>query len=291
MSRSSIPRLAMPLLLSGCAHHDPRPTTSLLGTSPLVIGHRGAAALAPENTLAGFRLARDLGVAFELDVTMSADGRVVVIHDDELDRTTSGAGFVDETSWADLARLDAGGWYGEGFAGEPLPTLDMVFEEIGGDVPIDVEIKSPRDRTRAAELAGLVVDCIEKYGMEERVFITSFNPLVLAAVRERAPEIPRGQLVGTFEGSELGGLTKMVLKKLWLNKRADADIIVAESAFLTPARMRHYLAHGYRVMAWTVNDEAEMRRLLGLGVSGIITDDPALALAVVRNGPEASRPR
>lgn len=290
MSRTPLWAVAA-LLLSGCAHHDPRPTQALLGTRPLVIGHRGAAAVAPENTLSAFRVAQALGVAFELDVTMSADGRVVVIHDDDLDRTTSGGGFVDEKPWAEMSELDAGAWFGEAFAGEPLPTLDMVFEQIGRDVLIDVEIKSPRDTSRTEELAGLVVDCIEKHGRQDRVFVTSFNPMVLAAVRERAPAIPRGQLVGTFEHSDLGALSKLVLKNLWLNKRADVDIIVAQAAFLTPERTGRYLGLGYRVMAWTVNDADEMRRLLGLGVSGIITDDPEMALRVVHERPEDPQPR
>jgi glycerophosphoryl diester phosphodiesterase len=279
MSRAA---LVLPLVfLTGCTHDDPRPTNRLLGTRPLVIGHRGAAAVAPENTLAAFRVARELGVAFELDVTMSADGRVVVIHDDTLDRTTGAPGFVDETPWARVAGLDAGAWFGDAFAGEPVPTLDMVFEQIGGTVPIDIEIKSPRDRGRAAELAGLVLDCIEKHGMAERVFITSFNPMVLAAVRERAPDIPRGQIIGTFEGSDVSRLTRHALQNMWLNRRADADIVVGQAAFLTPERMQQYQAHGYRVMAWVINEEAEVRRMLDMGVMGIITDDPAMALRVV----------
>lgn len=274
----------------GCSHHDPRTTEPLLGRQPLVIGHRGAAALAPENTLAGFRMARDLGVAFELDVTMSSDGRVVVMHDDTLERTTGRAGFVDETPWAEMAELDAGGWFSPEFRNERIPTLDQVFEEIKGAVPMDIEIKSPRNGGSVSGLAGRVVDCIERHGMTERVFVTSFNPLILSAIRKRAPDIPRGQLVGTFAESELGGLSKLVLQRLSLNKQADVDIIVGEAAFLTGDRIRRYQELGYRVMAWTVNEEPEMRRLLELGVLGIITDDPRMALQVVRTAPGGTSP-
>lgn len=288
MSRAAC---VLALGLFACAHHDPRPTDALLGTAPLVVGHRGAAAVAPENTLAGFRVAQDLGVPYELDVTLSADGRVVVIHDDSLDRTTDGTGLVDETAWADIGGLDAGGWFSDDFAGEPVPTLDRVFEELGGGVIVDVEIKSPRDGDRAGEVAAAVVDCIARHGMQDRVFVTSFNPYVLEGVKRADPDLPRGQLVGTFRGSDLGLVPKIVLRRLWLNKKADADMIVAEAAYVTPRRARRLQRAGYRLMAWTVNEEAEMRRLLDLGVLGIITDDPARALRVVRPIPEDPQPR
>lgn len=274
-------RSLVALALTGCVKHAPRASDAVLGELPTVIGHRGAAADAPENTLSGFRRARDLGVAFELDVTATADGQVVVIHDDTLDRTTSGQGYVDEQRWDDIRGLDAGSWFGDEFAGEPLPTLDMVFEEIGGDVVVDVEIKSPRDGDQAAWLAGLVVDCIERHDMAHRVFVTSFNPYVLAAVKDKAPGIRRGQLYGSFKGADLPWVQKVVLRNLMLNGKAVPDMLAAEAAFLRPRYVRKMKKRGYRVLAWTVNDPAEMRRLLDMGVDGIITDVPETALEVV----------
>jgi glycerophosphoryl diester phosphodiesterase len=275
-------RSLLALAVNGCVPHAPRPVDDLLGPFPVVIGHRGAAADAPENTLAAFRRARDLGVPLELDVTATADGVVVVLHDDHLDRTTTGSGFVDEQRWADIQGVDAGAWFSPDFAGEPLPTLDRAFDEIAGEVVVNIEIKSPRDGSRASWLAGLVVDCVERHGMSQRVFVTSFNPYVLAAVRARAPALPRGQLYGTFRGADLPWIQKVALRNLALNGKAVPDMLVVESAFLRPRYVRRMKRTGYRVLAWTVNDPDEIRRLLDMGVDGIISDRPAEARAVVR---------
>lgn len=234
--------------------------------------------------MAGFSVAARLGVAFELDVTLSEDNEVVVIHDDRLDRTTSGSGFVDETPWADIAGLDAGSWWHDRFAGETVPRLADVLAALGREVVVDVEIKSPRGDRTVDEVAAATVAVIQEAGLTDRVVITSFNPYVLAAVRAADPSIARGQLTGTFEGSGLPWIQRVALRNLWLNKNAVPDMIVAESAFLTD-RGYHYVQRmrrrGYRVVAWTVNEPDEMRRLLDLGVQGLITDRPDVALEVV----------
>lgn len=280
MRRAILPALA----LAGCVPHNPRDVSDVLGPAPVVIGHRGAAADAPENTMAGFRRAADLGVAFELDVTATSDGVVIVLHDDTLDRTTTGSGFAHTQPWRDLRDLDAGSWFDPRFAGEPLPTLDAVFAEIGPGTVIDVEIKSPVDPERVEWLAGRVVDSIVRNGRQDSVFVTSFNPYVLGAVRALAPEIRRGQLLGTFRGADLSVVEKVALKNLLLNKEAQADLLAVEGDFVTAGWLRRMQRRGYRVICWTINDAAEIRRLVDLGVDGIITDRPAEALEVLRPG-------
>lgn len=272
------------VLLGACAHHAPRDTSALFPEEVTVIGHRGAAELAPENTAAGFRAAADLGVGFELDVTQAVGGEVVVIHDDTLDRTTTGEGYVDQTPLATIRTLDAGTWYGTDWAGEPVPELRAVLADFGQQVVIDIEIKNPRDSERVGPLAREVVRLVEEAGLVDRVFVTSFNPYVLAAVREANPDIVRGQLYGRFKGADLNFIEKYVLKRLLLNGKAVPDLLVAEAAFLRKGYVRRMRRKGYRVMAWTVNDPEEMRRLVDWGVQGIITDRPDLALEVLGGG-------
>ena len=270
------------LIATACAGHNPRHSDQLFPTpGPVVIGHRGAAALAPENTRAGFAAAADLGVSFELDVTLSEDGKLVVIHDDTLDRTTTGTGAVAETRWSDISPLDAGSWYGAQWASESVPTLPDILGDFGHQVVIDVEIKSPPSGTSVRPVARAVVAAIQEAGLTQRAFVTSFNPYVLEAVREADPSILRGQLVATFDDADLSGLQKVVLRNLWLNRKASADILAAEAAFLRergPRYVRWMKQKGYRVLVWTVNDPSEMHEMVELGVDGIITDRPDLAL-------------
>ena len=280
------------LVATACAGHNPRQSNQLFpAAGPVVIGHRGAAALAPENTHAAFAAAAELGVAFELDVTLSEDGHLVVIHDDTLERTTTGSGPVAETTWRDIQPLDAGSWYGSRWAGESVPSLPDVLGAFGHKVVIDVEIKSPPSGTSVKPVARAVVAAIQDAGLTQRAFVTSFNPYVLEAVREADPSILRGQLVATFDGADLTGLEKLVLRNLWLNRKAQADILAAEAAFLRargPRYVRWMKQKGYRVLAWTVNEPAEMQEMIGLGVDGVITDHPDLALEVLG---EPSTPR
>ncbi len=266
---------------AGCAPHNPRSTDGLFPQRPAVIGHRGAAGLAPENTDAAFSAARALGVAFELDVTLSADGVPVVIHDDSLERTTNGAGYVDETAWATIAALDAGTFLDARWEGQRVPRLDEVLKTYAPHVVVDIEIKSPREGKPPWEVAKKVIEAVDAAGARDRVFITSFNPYVLAACREYAPEVRRGQLFGTFKGADLKFYEKWVLRNLLLNGKAVPDMLVAEAAFLRPRYVAKMKDRGYRVLAWTVNDPAEMRRLVEMGVDGIITDRPDEALTVL----------
>jgi len=246
-----------------------------------VIGHRGAAGLAPENTHAAFLAAASLGVPFELDVTLSATGEVVVIHDDTLDRTTDGAGYVDETPWCALSGLDAGSWFGPSHAGEPLPELGEVLRHFGPQVVVDIELKSPRDPALRQPLAEAVCRLVAEAGLVDRVFVTSFDPYLLEGVRAESPDIRRGQLFGSFDGADLNRMEKFVLRNLLLNGKAVADLLVAEATILRRGNVQRWRRMGYRVLAWTVNDPQEMRRLVDIGVQGLITDRPDLALEVL----------
>lgn len=236
-----------------------------------VIAHRGFSAVAPENTMAAFQAAAELGVTLELDVTLTADGEVVVIHDDTLGRTTNGWGDVSDVSLAEIKQLDAGGWFGEEFAGEKIPTLREVLERFGGVVPIDIEIK---DRKPHEPLVDAVVAEIERLGLTDKVFITSFNPYMLVRTREKNPHLRRGMLTGTFKDEDLNPLEKFVLRRLLFQWKIKPYYIVIEDVRVNRRNVRRWQRRGYEVLVWTVNDEAEMQRMIGLGVDGIITDYP-----------------
>jgi glycerophosphoryl diester phosphodiesterase len=241
-------------------------------TRPAVIAHRGASAFAPENTLAAFRLALELGAdGVELDAMLCAGDEVVVIHDDLVDRTTGARGMVRQMKLPQLKALDAGSLFDPKFAGEPIPTLDEVFAEIGSRAVINVELKNYTTPTDA--LPDKVVDLVIRHGLQDSVLFSSFHPLNLIRVRRRLPRTPAAilTLVGKQGRLLRGWLGRQVAPKYIHPYYSDVD---AESM----AR-EHKL--GRRVNTWTVNEESEMNRLINIGIDGIITDNPSLARRVL----------
>jgi glycerophosphoryl diester phosphodiesterase len=264
--------------------HAPRPTDHLFPDRVTVLAHRGWSARAPENTLAAFRLAAEAGFGFELDVGLTRDGHAVVLHDDTLDRTTTGYGPLDQTTLAELRTLDAGAWFSPAFAGEPVPLLREVLTELGGRVPIDLEIKSPRrgGPWNTDDLARAVVDLVVDLDLVRQVFVTSFDPWVLAAARKRCPELARGLLWYRPARHDLRGrLEQHLVRGLWFNGLNAPDLLVPQHDLWDAASTRRRQAEGYRLGAWTVNDEDRMRELIGLGVSVLITDHPDRARQVI----------
>ena len=259
---------------------DPRRADPLFGDIPLVIGHRGAAGVAPENTGAAFELAASLGVPFELDIALCASGELVVIHDDTVDRTTDGAGPVSGMTLDALKALDAGGHFGERFAGERILTLDEVFGRFGGRVLIDVEVKAPAGADVAALVRALAT-AVGRHALWQGIFVTAFNPYLLEQLRLREPRILRGQLYGTFEDSDLPAWQRFALRHRLLNRKAQPDLVAIEHTLATPRYVRWLQGRGYRVLVWTVNEPADLRRVLDAGVDGVITDDPAAARALI----------
>lgn len=276
MRRRLLGALSLVLPLSAVA--EPRPSHDLLPEGTSIIAHRGFSSQAPENTMAAFERAVSLGVGFELDVTLSADGEVVVIHDDTLDRTTSGAGAVRELPWDRIASLDAGSWYDSTFAGEPVPLLRDVLDRFGGQVPIDIELKTYKPRS---DLAAAVVKLVRDAGLTDRVFVTSFDPYLLEEVRKREPRIRRGQLTSHFRESDLNLVEKLFLRNLWLNGRSQPDFIVADHEIISRGFLRRIHKRGFRLYCYTVDEPARMRQLRDLGIDGIITNVPDVGMQVM----------
>lgn len=260
--------------------HGPRPVDHVLGPGPLALAHRGWSAVAPENTLAAFRLAAELGVGVELDVGLCATGEVIVMHDDTLDRTTDGFGAIESTRIEDIRMLDAGTWFDPAFLGEPVPTLDAALAELGGRVLVNIELKTTDQRE---QLARAVIAAIERAGPETRarVFVSSFDPFLLEQVRAIDPTLVRGQILASFDESELAWYEKRALQGLVLNHRAQPDLLIVEDEWLTEDWQRAMQARGYRVLVWTVNERERAAVLRDRGVDGIISDAPDIPAEVL----------
>ena len=242
-----------------------------------MIAHRGASRIAPENTLAAFQAAAEMGAdAIELDARLSADSAVVVHHDLTLDRTTNGTGSVSARSLADLKALDAGAKFNPRFAGERIPSLDEVFEALGRRVLINIELKnyeSVLDR-----LAEVVLRIVRRYGLERRVLLSSFNPFALWTAHRLAPDVPRGLLV--WPGQK--GWMQATLRRLTAFEAYHPQESLTDRVTIADQH-----AQGHRVNVWTVNDVGRMRELLFLGCDGLITDVPDAARQAVRDVADA----
>jgi glycerophosphoryl diester phosphodiesterase len=248
----------------------------LSGARTLNWAHRGASGHAPENTLAAFRLAAEMGAdGIELDVHLSADGQVVVIHNGTVDATTDGQGRVRDLTLDGLQSLDAGSWYGPRFAGQRIPTLEQVFADLGQRLRINVEIKGERGGAPAGQLEAAVVALIEARGLVERVIVSSFFPSSLRRVHKLNPDIPLGFL---YAGRIQKWLPPWVYRML-----APYDALHPAFGLVDAA----YVARAGREVplnVWTVNDEAELRRMCGLGVAGIITNYPDRLARILAQG-------
>lgn len=237
----------------------------------LIYGHRGALAYAPMNTIPAYELAAEQGAdGIELDVHLSKDGHLIIVHDFTVDETTDGEGTVTEMTLPELKALDAGAWFDPKFAGTRIPTLDEVFETVGQKLYINVEVKSLSPHSDGVEEA--LSTCISKYNMQERVIISSFNPSVLARFRKIAPDIPLGYLVSS--GMMAGATQPMILPD-------DYEARHLSSEMIDSTQMNWAKEYNHIVNAWTVNDPALARQLRMLGVNGIITDKPDVIRAAL----------
>ena len=236
---------------------------------PPVIGHRGAPTRAPENTLAGFRIAKALGCAWvEFDVRLTADEALVVCHDDRLERTTNGRGAISKLPLAAIRELDAGGWLDPRFAGERVPTLDetlMLCRE--HDLGANVEIKAERGQGPATAAAVATSIAMLAGGLPP-VLISSFLEDAVAAAARQMPAIPRAMLFRKVPGN----WTKIA-------ETLGCATINADQRYLSEALVAEISAAGYPILAYTVNDAARARQLFGWGVTSVFSDAPDIILA------------
>jgi len=233
---------------------------------PLIIAHRGSSAHAPENTLAAFQLAAEQGAdAIELDVDLTFDGHAVVMHDATIDRTTDGQGRVSALTLAEIRQVDAGRWKSTAFRGERVPLLDEVFEAVGQRVLINVEVKSTSLHSNGVETQVAVL--VRRYGLIERVIISSFNPLALRRIKQIEPRLACGLLVAPD--------LPVYLRRAWLAPLIpQLDARHPHHSQVDRRLVEKCHARGQRVNVWTVNEAATLAAMTRAGVDGIIGDDP-----------------
>jgi glycerophosphoryl diester phosphodiesterase len=247
------------------------------GEGPLVIGHRGASARAPENSVEAFARARADGAdGVELDVLGCATGEVVVFHDDDLARLGGRPDRIDALPFSDVraARL---------VGGARIPTLEEAFEACGPELLVNVELKAPRvGGGRLAALVDGVAAILGRTRTGPRVLVSSFSPRAVRRWMRRAPEVPAALL---FERA-----APAPLRNAWAARWLRPSALNPELALCTRARVARWHALGYAVNTWTVDGEAAVRACVDVGVDGIITNDPAatrglLAAAIFRRAP------
>ncbi len=230
---------------------------------PRWIAHRGAGKLAPENTLAAFRLGAAHGYRmYECDVKLSADGVPFLLHDATLERTSNGHGIAGEQSWHALSQLDAGSWHSRAYAGEPLPTLQAIAAHcLRNRHLLNIEIKpTPGTERHTGEVVARSAAQLWA-GADLPPLLTSFQPDALAGARSTAPELPRGLLLDT-------------LREGWLEQALALACVavVCNHALWDAGTLAQARNAGLRCLCYTVNDEWAAERLLALGIDGIITD-------------------
>jgi glycerophosphoryl diester phosphodiesterase len=248
---------------------------------PLNFAHRGASHEAPQNTMAAFLLAAELGAdGIELDVQLSKDGELVVIHDFSLESTTDGQGPVQGKTLAELKELDAGAWFDPVFAGQRIPTLQEVIETVGHRALLNIELKTTGLRDDG--LAAATVRILEDNHFLNRAVISSFNPLVLQRVRRLNPWIALGLLYASD--------SPIILRRPWFRHLLRPQALHPHYSVVDDRYVDWAQKRGYRIHTWTVDDPGQMWQLMRQGVDIIITNRPDLLKQVLLTGPGKERP-
>lgn len=237
---------------------------------PLIIAHRGASAYAPENTMASFIKALEMNAdGIELDVHMTKDKALVVCHDEKVDRTTDGEGFVKDFTLEEIKSLDAGSWFGEEFKGQRIPELREVLELIKDtDIMLNIELKNAP--IIYAGIEKKTIDMISEYKMEDRVIISSFNHYSLIEVKRINSRIKTGVLY-------IAGLVEPWIYAKRLNADALHPIFYN---LLVPDFVKGCFENGIMINPFTVDDEMYIAALVNLKINGIITNYPDRAVKI-----------
>ncbi|MBX7222011.1 MAG: glycerophosphodiester phosphodiesterase [Blastocatellia bacterium] len=242
-----------------------------MSSFPQIFAHRGARAVAPENTLAAFSKAFEIGAdGIELDVMCSADRVLVVTHDYEVSRLSNGSGFIGRMTWPQIETLDFGSKFDQRFAGEKAPTLEQVTELLPPGVHLNIEIKNDQIRSHGEEL--LVARLIQSRQLFDRVLVSSFNPFVLRRLRKIDPRISIGWL---YEARP-----PIYLRPKPVSTFLRPQALHPEFTVVTPELVNAAHRRGFLVNVWTVNEIQDMQRMIDCGVDAIITDYPDRALAL-----------
>lgn len=240
---------------------------------PVCIAHRGFSGIAPENTLIAFQKAIELNPdGFELDVHLSKNGELIVIHDDAVDRTTNGKGKVTELTLAELKQLDAGSWFDKKYAGERIPTLAEALELAKNKIDVMVELKAVGTPEKAVPL-------IEQFGMVDQVVIFSFSSDLLKIAKRINPNLSMLHLLWVKpEEKETFPPNTLITRTL----SAHANLIGMNWNGVTPQLVKIAHKRGLGIRVYTVDEEYDMRAMIEMGVDGIISNRIDRLLPLVR---------
>lgn len=247
------------------------------GDPPYVIAHRGISAKAPENTLASFSLAvNSLGIDMvELDVRLTKDNEVIVLHDRTLQRTSTGNGIARKYALEELQKYDAGSWFDPSFRQERIPTLKQVLELVGPSRWVNIEIKSdPFHSEPRGLLEQKVLEVVDRCRMKDRVFFSSFDHHLIANLKKMAPHATTGVLYNLFR--DFGRPPSK------LARRANASIFICAKGELQRSMIDDARRHGLAVYVYTLNSIKDAQKMLQLGVDGIISDNADEIVSLVK---------
>ncbi len=233
-----------------------------------VSAHRGSSKAAPENTMYAFKAALDSGADYiELDVQLTADGQLVVCHDETIDRTTDGKGKVSDYTYEELQQFSAGSWFSKSgeFDDARIPLLTDVIDLVGDDILLNIEIKSHGNVT---ETAAAAVDIIEEYGLRSSCYVTSFSYPALRTVKKLDPKIKTALIANLATSTSYSQLS-------------DIDAVSMNYIFVNQSVVNTAHLNGKKVFVWTVDSTSDMQKMIRLGVDNIITNRPDKAVEIV----------
>ncbi len=249
--------VSMLFFMTRCKQQDPEKL--------LIFAHRGASKIAPENTLVAIQKAIEFGADYsELDVFQTKDGEIVLMHDEDLERTTGKKGKIWEYTLAELKNMEVGSWFSAEFNGEPIPTLQEAIALARGRIRLNIEVKISDHET---DIVRKVIDIVRTENFIKDCMITSFDHDAIHMVKELAPEVFAGFIFDEdYKGDVFGGNWDA----LCCNRKL-ANRVMAKKA----------KRKGKKLFVWTVNEPREMEKILDLGVDGIITDVPDVLREIV----------
>ena len=235
-------------------------------TEIIIMAHRGASADSPENTMIAVKKALEYGADYsEIDVHQTKDGKIILMHDETLDRTTSGEGHVWDQTWEKIRLLDAGSWFGEMFTGEPVPSLEEIIQFASGRIKLNIEIKISREEP---DLVSKVVEIIHKYDFIDKCIVTSFDRKAVEKVKKIDHRIQTGFIFGKDYPEDVFSGNWEVLS---------CNYQIVDEEFIKKAR-----ENKKNIYVWTVDRKNEMLRLIDLKVDAIITNKPGFLRKVLQ---------
>jgi glycerophosphoryl diester phosphodiesterase len=249
-----------------------KPTLRELSKKPMVVAHRGFSGKAPENTMAAFSLALKAGVSMiELDVQLSKDNKVVVIHDPTVRRTTNGDGKVSDMTLNELKKLDAGSWFNVKYKNERIPTLEEALECIAPNAWVNLEIKSTRVIRKAdTKIADAAVAVVRNMGLLERVLFSSFNHKLMKYLKKHEPSAHTGVIFHPVV--HFGRMPSA------LAKPAGAEVFVCSKREATKRRIADAAKNNIVIGVYGIENRMDIERMISLGIHVLVSDYPDMLI-------------